>query len=246
MKFFVDTANLDEVKKADAWGILDGVTTNPSLIAKEGVPYKQRVLEICDVVGPGKAVSAECVEAEFDKMLAEAEDIATWHENIYVKVPMTTAGMEVITHLAPKGVRFNCTLIFSLPQALIACKAGANFISFFVGRVDDMGSGEAMHSIVDAVDMVNTYDFPQKPEILVASIRGPLQIVESIRAGAHIATVPYKTLEMLFHHPLTDLGIARFTEDYAKALAGLNKNGASGNGTSPKDAGQSIEEKARV
>ena len=133
-----------------------------------------------------------------------------------------------------------------MPQALIACKAGANFISFFVGRVDDMGSGEAMHSIVDAVDMVNTYDFPQKPEVLVASIRGPLQVVESIRAGAHIATVPYKTLEMLFHHPLTDLGIARFTEDYAKALAGLNKNGASGNGTSPKDAGQSIEEKAKV
>ena len=246
MKFFVDTANLDEVKKANAWGILDGVTTNPSLIAKEGVPYKQRVLEICDVVGPGKAVSAECVEAEFDKMLAEAEDIATWHQNIYVKVPMTTAGMEVITKLAPKGVRFNCTLIFSLPQALIACKAGANFISFFVGRVDDMGSADAMQSIVDAVDMVNTYDFPQKPEILVASIRGPLQVVESIRAGAHIATVPYKTLEMLFHHPLTDLGIARFTEDYQKALAGLNKNGASSNGASPKDVGQSIEEKAKV
>ena len=116
MKFFVDTANLDEVKKANAWGILDGVTTNPSLIAKEGVPYKQRVLEICDVVGPGKAVSAECVEAEFDKMLAEAKDIATWHENIYVKVPMTEAGMEVITQLAPKGVRFNCTLIFSLAR----------------------------------------------------------------------------------------------------------------------------------
>ena len=246
MKFFVDTANLEEVKKANAWGILDGVTTNPSLIAKEGVPYKERVLEICNVVGPGKAVSAECVESEFDKMLAEAKDISTWHENIYVKVPMTEAGMEVITHLAPQGVRFNCTLIFSLPQALIACKAGANFISFFVGRVDDMGSGEAMSSIVDAVDMVNTYDFPQKPEILVASIRGPLQVVESIRAGAQIATVPYKILEMLFHHPLTDLGIQRFNDDYSKALASLNKNGTSGNGTSPKDVGQSIEEKAKV
>lgn len=224
MKFFVDTANLEEVKKANAWGILDGVTTNPSLIAKEGVPYKKRVLEICDVVGKGKAVSAECVESEFDKMAAEAQDIATWHEDIYVKVPMTPAGMEVITHLAPKGVRFNCTLIFSLPQALIACKAGASFISFFVGRVDDMGSGEAMQSIVDAVDMVNTYDFPQKPEILVASIRGPLQVVESIRAGAQIATVPYKILEMLFHHPLTDIGIQRFNDDYQKALAALKKN----------------------
>ena len=124
--------------------------------------------------------------------------------------------------LSPKGVRFNCTLVFSLPQGLIAAKAGANFISFFVGRVDDMGSAEAMSNIADAVEMVNTYDFPQKPEILVASIRGPLQIVESIRAGAHIATVPYKILEMLFHHPLTDIGIERFTADYQKALATLN------------------------
>ncbi len=244
MKFFVDTANLDEVKKANAWGILDGVTTNPSLIAKEGVPYKERVLEICQEVGPGKAVSAECVEADYDKMLAEAEDIATWHENIYVKVPMTTAGVEVMHTLAPKGVRFNCTLVFSLPQALIAAKAGANFISFFVGRVDDMGSGEAMSNIADAVEMLNTYDFPQNPEILVASIRGPLQIVESIRAGAQIATVPYKILEMLFHHPLTDIGIERFTADYEKALASLKGSGK--NGVSPKDAGQSIEEKAKV
>lgn len=224
MKFFVDTANLDEVKKANAWGILDGVTTNPSLIAKEGVAYKQRVLEICEVVGPGKAVSAECVEAEYDKMLAEAKDIATWHQNIYVKVPMTPAGVEVMHTLTPQGVRFNCTLVFSLPQALIAAKAGASFISIFVGRVDDMGSGEAMEGVVDAVNMVETYDFPQNPEVLVASIRSPLHIVESIRAGAQIATVPYKILEQLFHHPLTDIGIQRFTDDYKHALEELAKH----------------------
>lgn len=219
MKFFVDTANLDQIKQANAWGILDGVTTNPSLIATEHVPYRDRVIEICEVVGPGKPVSAECVEAEADKMLEEARGIAKWHPNVYVKVPMTPAGVEVMKKLTPEGIRFNCTLIFSLPQALLAAKAGASFISFFVGRIDDMGSGEASQNIVDAVNMVETYDFPQKPEILVASIRGPLQIVEAIRAGAHIATIPYKTMEMLFHHPLTDVGIKRFADDYQKALA---------------------------
>jgi transaldolase len=224
MKFFVDTANLDEVKKANAWGILDGVTTNPSLIAKEGVPYKNRVLEICEVVGPGKAVSAECIEADFDKMLAEAKDKASWHPNIYVKVPMTPAGVEVMAKLHPQGVRFNCTLVFSIPQALIAAKAGASFISIFVGRVDDMGSGEAMESIVDAVNMLETYSFPQKPEVLVASIRSPLHVLESVRAGAQIATVPYKILEQLFHHPLTDIGIQRFTDDYKHALEEMAKH----------------------
>lgn len=224
MKFFVDTANLDEVKKANAWGILDGVTTNPSLIAKEGVPYKHRVVEICEAVGPGKAVSAECVETELDKMLAEAQEVASWHPNVYVKVPMTPVGTEVIAKLHPKGIRFNCTLVFSLPQALIAAKAGASFISIFVGRVDDMGSGEAMESIVDAVNMVETYDFPQKPEILVASIRSPLHIVESIRAGAQIVTAPFKILEQLFHHPLTDIGIKRFADDYQHALEEMAKH----------------------
>jgi len=219
MKFFVDTANLDQIKQANAWGILDGVTTNPSLIATEHVPYKHRVIEICEVVGKGVPVSAECIESDADKMLEEARGIAKWHPNVYVKVPMTPAGVEVMTKLTPEGIRFNCTLIFSLPQALLACKAGASFISFFVGRIDDMGSGEAAQNIADAVEMVNTYDFPQDPEILVASIRGPLQIVESIRAGAHICTIPFKTMEMLFHHPLTDIGIDKFNKDYQKALA---------------------------
>jgi transaldolase len=216
MKFFIDTANVTEIKQAHAWGILDGVTTNPSLIAREGVEHKKRIMEILDVVGNELPVSAECVESDVDKMMKEAQDIASWAPNIYVKVPMTANAMEVVKELSPK-INFNVTLIFSLPQALIAAKAGASFISFFVGRIDDMGSAEAAKNIIDAVNMVDTYTFPKDPEILVASIRGPLQVVESINAGAHISTIPFKTMEMLFKHPLTDIGIKKFYEDYLKA-----------------------------
>jgi transaldolase len=237
MKFFIDTANVDEIKQAKAWGILDGVTTNPSLIAKEGVPHKQRVMEIIDVVGD-IPVSAECVETDVDKMMKEAQDIAAWAPNIYVKVPMTANAMEVVKELSPK-INFNITLIFSMPQALIAAKAGGSFISFFVGRIDDMGSLEAPINIAEAVKMVETYEFPKDPEILVASIRSPLQVTQSIEAGAHIATIPFKTMEQLFHHPLTDIGIKRFNDDYLKATGGGSKAAA-------KDAGQSIEAKATV
>ena len=230
MKFFIDTANVDEIKQAKSWGILDGVTTNPSLIAKEGVAHKTRVMEIIDIVGD-IPVSAECVETEVDKMMKEAQDIATWAPNIYVKVPMTANAMEVVKELSPK-INFNVTLIFSLPQALIAAKAGGSFISFFVGRIDDMGSLEAPENIIEAVNMVETYDFPKDPEILVASIRSPLQVTESIKAGAHICTIPFKTMEMLFKHPLTDIGIKRFYDDYVKATGGK--------------AGGSIEESAKV
>jgi transaldolase len=215
MKFFIDTANVDEIKQAFKWGILDGVTTNPSLIAREGVEHKRRIMEIIDVVGD-LPVSAECVESDADKMLREAKDIASWAPNIYVKVPMTANAMEVVKELSPK-INFNVTLIFSMPQALIAAKAGASFISFFVGRIDDMGSTEAAKNIVDSVNMVETYDFPKEPQILVASIRTPVQVVESINAGAHIATIPYKIMQQLFLHPLTDIGIKRFYDDYLKA-----------------------------
>ena len=216
MKFFIDTANVDEIKQAKAWGIVDGVTTNPSLIAKEGVPHKQRVMEIIDVVGD-LPVSAECVETEVEELMKEAQDIASWAPNIFVKVPMTANAMEVVKELSPK-INFNVTLVFSMPQALIAAKAGASFISFFVGRIDDMGSLEAPLSIVEAVKMVETYEFAKDPEILVASIRSPVQVVQSIEAGAHIATIPFKTMEQLFHHPLTDIGIKRFNDDYLKAM----------------------------
>ena len=241
MKFFIDTANVDEIKQAKAWGILDGVTTNPSLIAKEGVDHKTRVMEIIDIVGD-VPVSAECIETDVDKLMAEAKDIATWAPNIFVKVPMTENAMEVVKELSPT-VNFNCTLVFSLPQALIAAKAGASFISFFVGRIDDMGSLEAPENIAEAVKMVETYEFVKNPEILVASIRSPLQVTQSIESGAHIATIPFKTMEMLFKHPLTDIGIKRFYDDYSKATAG--KNGASQNGAA-KNAGASIEDSARV
>ena len=224
MKFFIDTANVDEIKKAKAWGIVDGVTTNPSLIAKEGVAHKTRVMEIVDLVGD-LPVSAECVETEVDALMKEAQEIAGWAPNIFVKVPMTANAMEVVKELSPKGVNFNVTLIFSIPQALIAAKAGASFISFFVGRIDDMGSLEAPQNIIDAVEMVDTYDFPKDPQILVASIRSPLQVTESVNAGAHICTIPYKTMEMLFHHPLTDIGIKRFYDDYLKATGGDKKGG---------------------
>ncbi len=237
MKFFIDTANVDEIKKAKAWGILDGVTTNPSLIAKEGIPHKTRVMEIIDLVGD-IPVSAECVETDPDKLMKEAQDIASWAPNIYVKVPMTANAMHVVKELSPKGINFNVTLIFSVPQALIACKAGGSFISFFVGRIDDMGSLEAPQNIIDAVDMVDTYEFPKDPQILVASIRSPLQVTESIKAGAHICTIPYKTMEQLFHHPLTDIGIARFNDDYLKATGGDKNNSAKAadKGASPESA----------
>jgi len=237
MKFFIDTANVDEIKQAMSWGILDGVTTNPSLIAKEGIPHKQRVMEIIKIVGD-LPVSAECIETETDKLMAEAKDIASWAPNIFVKVPMTENAMEVVKELSPQGVNFNVTLIFSLPQALIAAKAGASFISFFVGRIDDMGSLEAPLNIEDAVEMVDTYDFPKDPEILVASIRSPLQVTESIKSGAHIATIPFKTMEMLFKHPLTDIGIKRFYDDYLKATGGSNPEEA-------KNKGVSTEEKSK-
>ncbi len=242
MKFFIDTANVDEIKQAKAWGILDGVTTNPSLIAKEGVPHKKRVMEIVDIVGD-LPVSAECVQTDVDKLLKEARDIASWAPNIFVKVPMTTNSMEVVKELSPQGINFNITLIFSLPQALIACKAGGSFISFFVGRIDDMGSMEAPEDILEAVRMTETYDFPKDPQILVASIRSPIQVVQGIEAGAHIATIPFKTMEMLFHHPLTDIGIKRFYDDYLKATGG-SKNGASG--AKAADEGVSLEASAKV
>ncbi len=237
MKFFIDTANVDEIKQAMAWGIVDGVTTNPSLIAKEGIPHKQRVMEIIKIVGD-LPVSAECIETETDKLMAEAKDIASWAPNIFVKVPMTENAMEVVKELSPQGVNFNVTLIFSLPQALIAAKAGASFISFFVGRIDDMGSLEAPLNVEHAVEMVETYDFPKDPEILVASIRSPLQVTESINSGAHIATIPFKTMEMLFKHPLTDIGIKKFYDDYLKATGGDNPEEA-------KNKGVSTEEKSK-
>ena len=216
MKFFIDTANLDEIRTVAEMGLVDGVTTNPTLLAKEGRGFKQTIKEICAMVdGP---VSAEVVSAgSAEKMLEEAHTVASWHPNVVVKIPFGPEGVKVIRQLTKEGIRTNVTLMFSVTQAHIAAKAGGTFLSLFVGRVDDMAT-DGMDAVRDAVDMVHTYEFAS--EVLVASVRHPLHIVESLRAGAHIATVPFKTLEQLYKHPLTDLGLTKFTDDWQKA--GLN------------------------
>jgi transaldolase len=216
MKFFIDTANLDEIRTVAEMGLVDGVTTNPTLLAKEGRGFKQTIKEICAMVdGP---VSAEVVSAgSAEKMLEEAHTVASWHPNVVVKIPFGPEGVKVIRKLTQEGIRTNVTLMFSVTQAHIAAKAGGTFLSLFVGRVDDMAT-DGMDAVRDAVNMVHTYEFAS--EVLVASVRHPLHIVESLRAGAHIATVPFKTLELLYKHPLTDLGLTKFTDDWQKA--GLN------------------------
>ena len=213
MKLFVDTGDVAEVEKAAAWGILDGVTTNPTLIAKSGKGFKETVLKICELV-PGGAISAEVVATDYDTMLKEALEIHSWHPQIVVKVPLITPGISLIKTLSDKGIRTNCTLVFSVSQALLAAKAGATFISNFVGRVDDI-SDDGMVAVADSVAMIHNYGFDS--EILVASVRHPLHVVQAIEAGAHIATMPFKIMEMLFKHPLTDAGLARFLDDWNKA-----------------------------
>ncbi|GBC93055.1 Transaldolase [bacterium HR15] len=213
MKLFVDTGQVEEVQQAAEWGIIDGVTTNPSLIAKAGRDFKETVLAICRLV-PSGAVSAEVVGTTTDQMLREAREIASWAPNIVVKIPMTPAGIQATRVLTQEGIRVNMTLVFSPAQALLAAKAGASFISVFVGRVDDV-AGEGMRTIEEVVHMVENYGFPS--EVLVASIRHPMHVVEAMRLGAHIATMPFKVLEQLFHHPLTDIGLQRFLEDWNRA-----------------------------
>jgi len=213
MKLFVDTGKVEEVRKAAEWGILDGVTTNPSLIAQAGRDFKETVLEMCSLV-PRGTVSAEVVGTTVDDILREAREIASWAPNIVVKVPMTPAGVAATRQLSREGIRVNMTLVFSPTQALLAAKAGATYISVFVGRVDDVSS-EGMRTIEDAVQMVANYGFPS--EVLVASIRHPMHVVEAMRLGAHIATMPFKVMEQLFQHPLTDIGLQRFLDDWHKA-----------------------------
>jgi transaldolase len=212
MKLFVDTAALDEIRAAQDWGILDGVTTNPSLVGKEGVDFKSRVLEICDIVdGP---VSAETVEPEADAMIAEGREIASWHPNVVVKIPMTPDGMKAVKVLAEEGVRTNVTLVFSANQALLAAKAGATFISVFVGRVDDIG-GSGIDTVAECAAVLRPYEFTS--QVLAASIRSPLHVTQAALAGADICTMPFKILGQMFQHSLTDIGIERFLSDWNKA-----------------------------
>jgi transaldolase len=213
MKLFVDTGDIEEVRQAADWGVLDGVTTNPSLIAKSGKGFKETVLKICELV-PNGDISAEVVATDYDTMLKEALEVSSWHPNIVVKVPLIEPGVSLVKTLADRGIRTNVTLVFTVSQALLAAKAGATYISNFVGRVDDI-SGDGMEAVAATVDMVNTYGFDS--EVLVASVRHPLHVVQSVAAGAHVATMPLKIMSMLFKHPLTDKGLKQFLDDWNKA-----------------------------
>ena len=213
MKIFVDTGDVEEVRRAADWGILDGVTTNPTLIAKSGKGFKETVLRICELV-PGGDISAEVVATDYETMVREADEISSWHPQIVVKVPLIEPGIRLVRYLSDKGVRTNVTLVFTVGQALLAAKAGATYISNFVGRVDDL-SLDGMEAVRDSVTMVDTYGFGS--EILVASIRHPFHVLEAVKAGAHASTMGVKTIEALFAHPLSASGLERFTGDWTAA-----------------------------
>lgn len=214
MKFFLDTANVDEIRKAVAWGQVDGVTTNPSLVAKEGRDFKQVVLEICKLTdGP---VSAEVIALDYDGMMKEARDYGTWAPNVIIKLPMTPDGLRAVRTCAEEGLKTNVTLIFSSNQALLAARAGATYVSPFVGRLDDLGQ-DGMLLIEEILDIYGNYAFDT--QVLVASVRHPIHVAQAARMGAHVATMPYKVLEQMFKHPLTDSGIAKFLEDWKKTEA---------------------------
>lgn len=209
MKIFIDTANIDEIRRAATLGVVDGVTTNPSLVAKEGKPFRDVLREICEAVdGP---VSAEVVGLKAEEMIAEARDLAGLHENIVVKVPMTTEGLKAVHALSAEGIRTNVTLVFSAPQALLAAKAGATFVSPFVGRLDDQGQN-GMDLVGQIVTIYRNYGFDT--EVIVASVRHPIHVTEAAMLGADVATIPFKVIEALARHPLTDIGIERFLADW--------------------------------
>ena len=211
MKFFIDTANVKEIREAASLGVVDGVTTNPSLIAKEGRDFRQVLNEICSIVdGP---ISAEAVSLEADKMIAEGEDLAKIHKNIVVKLPMTKDGLKATKVLSGKGVRVNMTLVFSPTQALLAAKVGAAYVSPFVGRLDDI-SHYGMDLVRQIMTIYNNYGYGT--EVIVASIRNPLHVVDAAMAGAHIATIPFNVIDQLAKHPLTDIGIEKFLADWKK------------------------------
>ncbi|MCR4426233.1 MAG: fructose-6-phosphate aldolase [Firmicutes bacterium] len=214
MKLFIDSANLDEVREAAEMGIICGVTTNPSLVAKEGRDFRQVVSEICRIVdGP---VSAEVLSQDVAGMVSEAIEIAAWSPNIVIKIPVTPEGLKATKQLSAKGIRTNLTLAFSTNQALLAARAGATYVSPFVGRLDDVGA-EGMDVVSEIVEVFDTHGI--ETEVIAASIRHPRHVTQAALAGAHIATVPYKVLMQMVKHPLTDAGVARFLSDWEKARA---------------------------
>ena len=211
MKFFIDSANLNDLQKAHAYGIVDGVTTNPSLIAKEGRDHHEQIRAICDIVDGD--ISAEVVSTEVEEMIHEGKVLAKIHENVVVKCPLTRAGIAATKILSSEGIRVNVTLCFSSTQALLAAKAGAYLVSPFLGRLDDIGS-DGMELIREIVTIYENYGYPT--QVLAASIRGPLHVKEAALAGAHVATLPLKVLDQLFQHPLTDIGLEQFLADHRK------------------------------
>ena len=215
MKFFIDTANIDEIKQAVAMGMVDGVTTNPSLIAKESKPFEQILQEIVEVVdGP---ISAEVISLDAEGMVTEGKKLAAIHPNIVIKIPMITEGLKAVRQLSEAGIKTNVTLVFSASQALLAAKAGASFVSPFVGRLDDI-SQNGMDLIQDVLTIYDNYGYAT--EIIVASVRHPMHVVESALIGAHIATIPFKVIAQLAKHPLTDIGMKQFLADWEKRVTG--------------------------
>ncbi|WP_294797142.1 fructose-6-phosphate aldolase [uncultured Fenollaria sp.] len=209
MKLFIDTANVDEIREIAEWGVVDGVTTNPSLIAKEKRDFKEVVTEITGIVdGP---ISAEVVSLKHDEMIEEAKELAKIHKNIIIKVPMTEEGLIAVKELHAMDIKTNVTLVFTSTQALLAAKAGASYVSPFLGRLDDI-STNGLNLIEEIMDIFNNYDYDT--EVIAASIRHPMHVVECARLGCDIATVPYKVFKQMLHHPLTDSGIERFLKDW--------------------------------
>ena len=213
MKFFLDTANLDEIRNAAAFGIADGVTTNPSLIAKEGnVDFKEHIAAICQIVsGP---VSAECTSEDAEGMISQGRDYATIAPNVVIKCPLTREGLKATNKLSNEGIKVNVTLCFSAAQAILAAKAGASFISPFLGRLDDIGENGLL-LLQDIIEVYRNYDW--KTEVLAASMRHPIHVIEAARMGADIATIPFKVIDQMFNHPLTDKGQAQFLADWHKS-----------------------------
>ena len=215
MKFFLDTGNVEEVRRGAELGVLDGVTTNPTLMAKEGKPFREALLEMCSLVD---IVNGEVVATDAEGMIAEGREIAALHPNIVVKIPMTTDGFKAIQVLRGEGIRINVTLVFSPAQALLVAKAGAYFVSPFLGRLDDIGQ-DGMRLLADIIEIYRANRF--ETQVLAASLRHPIHVVEAARLGADVATMPYKVFEQLFKHPLTDKGLDAFLKDWEKARAVL-------------------------
>ncbi len=211
MKFFIDTADVDEIRKAHAMGCVDGVTTNPSLLAKVGRPLEETIREICSIVdGP---ISAECVSLEAPELIKEGRQLAKIHDNVVVKIPMGVEGMKAVKALTQENIRTNVTLVFSANQALLCAKAGATYVSPFVGRLDDI-SEDGMQLIADIVDIYGNYDFTT--QVLVASVRNPIHVLQSAKLGADVATLPFSVIQQLANHPLTEIGIKKFLADWEK------------------------------